>query len=101
AQAAAIASLEARDELMARVDVIVAERDRVMAGLAEHGWSMPATEANFVWFPLGVDSGDFEQACQAAGLMVRRYGDDGVRVTIGEPEANTRFLQVCRAFGPR
>jgi histidinol-phosphate aminotransferase len=33
--------------------------------------------------------------------MVRRYADDGVRVTIGEPEANIRFLQVCRDFGPR
>ena len=33
--------------------------------------------------------------------MVRRYADDGVRVTISEPEANTRFLEVCRAFGPR
>ncbi len=101
AQAAAIASLEARDELMVRVEAIVAERARVAAGLAEQGWRLAPSEANFVWFPLGAQSGPFAAACEAAGLMVRRYGDDGVRVTIGEPEANTRFLEVCRAFGPR
>jgi histidinol-phosphate aminotransferase len=101
AQVAAVASLEARDQLMVRVDSIVAERSRVVAGLAEQGWKLAPSEANFVWFPLGADSGPFAAACEAAGLMVRRYGDDGVRVTIGEPEANTRFLQVCRAFAPR
>ncbi len=101
AQQAAVASLEARDELMARVEQIVGERARVVTALAEQGWALAPTEANFVWFPLGADSEAFTRACEAAGLMVRRYGDDGVRVTIGEPEANTRFLQVCRDFGPK
>ncbi len=101
AQVAAVASLEARDELMARVDALVGERGRVQAGLAAAGWALAPSEANFVWFPLGAHSADFAAACEAAGLMVRRYGDDGVRVTIGEPEANSRFVEVCRSFGPR
>jgi histidinol-phosphate aminotransferase len=101
AQVAAIASLEARDELMTRVAALVAERERVQAGLAAAGWALAPSEANFVWFPLGGHSADFAAACEAAGLMVRRYGDDGVRVTIGETDANSRFLEVCRAFGPR
>ena len=33
--------------------------------------------------------------------MVRQYGDDGVRVTIGETEANDRLLEVAQEFGPR
>jgi histidinol-phosphate aminotransferase len=33
--------------------------------------------------------------------MVRQYGDDGVRVTIGEPEANSRLIEVAEKFGPR
>ncbi len=101
AQAAAIESLAAYAELMARCAAIVAERDRVMGGLAEQGWVMSETQANFVWFPLGERSTEFAQACQDAGLMVRQYGTDGVRVTIGEVEANTRFLQVAAAFAPR
>lgn len=101
AQAAAIASLEARDELMARCDALVSERERVVAGLADQGWTLCDSQANFVWFPLGEDSAAFSAACQDAGLMVRQYGTDGVRVTIGEVEANTRFLDVAKAFGPR
>ncbi|HET8595522.1 MAG TPA: histidinol-phosphate transaminase [Intrasporangium sp.] len=101
AQVAAIASLDAVDELRERVESIVAERDRVVQGLADQGWKLPRTDANFVWFPLGDESSAFSEACEAAGLMVRQYGDDGVRVTIGEPEANTRLLEVAEKFGAR
>ena len=101
AQVAAIASLDAVDELTERVESIVAERDRVVQSLADQGWKLPQTDANFVWFPLGEQSSAFSAACEAAGLMVRQYGDDGVRVTIGEPEANTRLLEVAEEFGAR
>jgi histidinol-phosphate aminotransferase len=30
--------------------------------------------------------------------MVRPYGDEGVRVTIGEPEANDVLLEVAAAW---
>jgi histidinol-phosphate aminotransferase len=101
AQAAAIASLDAVGELTDRVRSIVAERERVVQALADQGWNLPRTDANFVWFPLATDSSAFSQACEAAGLMVRQYGDDGVRVTIGEPEANSRLIEVAEKFGPR
>ena len=101
AQAAAIASLDARDEMQERVDALVEERERVAEGLADQGWKLPPSDANFVWFPVGEQSTAFAEACEEAGLMVRQYGDDGVRVTIGETEANTRLLQVAKDFGPR
>ena len=86
---------------MVRVGALVGERERIVAELARQGWALPRSEANFVWFPLGSESTAFSQACEAAGLMVRQYGTDGVRVTIGEIEANDRFLDVAAAFGPR
>jgi histidinol-phosphate aminotransferase len=101
AQVAAVASLDAYDELKERVESIVAERDRVVQGLQDQGWKLPQSDANFVWFPLGADSTAFADACEQAGLMVRQYGDDGVRVTIGEPEANSRLLEVAEEFGSR
>ncbi|GAB3050890.1 histidinol-phosphate transaminase [Intrasporangium mesophilum] len=101
AQIAAIASLDAFDELKERVDSLVAERDRIAQALADQGWKLPRSDANFVWFPLGTDSTAFARACEEAGLMVRQYGDDGVRVTIGEVEANSRLLEVARSFGAR
>ncbi|WP_330475907.1 histidinol-phosphate transaminase [Terrabacter sp. C0L_2] len=101
AQVAAIASLDAFDELNERVESLVAERDRVVQALADQGWRLPQSDANFVWFPLGADSTAFSTACSDAGLTVRQYGDDGVRVTIGEVEANSRLIEVAAAFGPR
>ena len=53
AQAAAIASLDAMDELLERVDVTVAERERVLAGVRELGWAAPESDGNFVWLPAG------------------------------------------------
>ena len=101
AQVAAIASLDAFDELNARVESLVAERDRVVQALSDQGWKLPQSDANFVWFPLGGDSTAFSQACAEAGLTVRQYGDDGVRVTIGEVDANSRLIEVAERFGAR
>jgi histidinol-phosphate aminotransferase len=94
AQAAAIASLDAADELMARTDAVVAERIRVSAALRAAGYRLPDSQANFVWLPLGPErTADFvEQAAARARVVVRPYGTDGVRVTIGAPAENDAFL---------
>jgi histidinol-phosphate aminotransferase len=98
AQAAAIASLAAEDALLERVEMLVAERTRVESALAEQGWRLAPSQANFVWLRLGDRIDDFVAACEAVNLAVRRYGDDGVRITIGETEANDRFLVVSADF---
>ena len=98
AQAAAIASLEAEAELLERVDALVAERDRVLAGLREAGWDVPEPQGNFVWFALGDRTTDFAATADEAGITVRPFAGEGARVSIGEPEANDRLLEVARAF---
>jgi histidinol-phosphate aminotransferase len=95
AQVAAVASLDAFDELEVRVKELVAERERLVAALREQGWELPDTEANFVWFPMGEQTPAFAAACQDAGLTVRPYAADGVRVTVAETEANDRLLEVA------
>jgi histidinol-phosphate aminotransferase len=95
AQAAAIASLRAEDELMARVDTIVKERERVRNALLEGGWSVPQSEANLVWLPLGDDTAEFATACASAGVNVRAFAGEGVRATIGDPDANDALLAVA------
>ena len=44
-----------------------------------------------------VIEGDPERVEEAdeAGLSVRPFGDEGLRITIGEPEANTRLIEVA------
>ena len=101
AQAAAIASLAAEAELLERVDQVVKERSRVSAELAAQGWTVPPTEANFVWLRLGADTGDFAGACERAGVSIRPFGAEGARVSIGDHEANDAFLAVARAYPRR
>lgn len=95
AQAAAVASLAAEAELLERVDAIVAERERVVAALSEQGWSVPDAQGNFVWLPLGDRTAEFAAAAEEAGIMVRPFAGEGVRVSVGEPEANDIFLSVA------
>ncbi|MGL4745376.1 MAG: pyridoxal phosphate-dependent aminotransferase [Dermatophilaceae bacterium] len=98
AQVAALASLDAEDELAVRVKGLVAERERVMAGLRAQGWQLPDQQANFIWFGLGSRTAEFAAACESAGITVRAYGSDGARATVAEPEANDRLLEVAGAF---
>jgi len=101
AQAAALASLEAEAELLERVDATVKERTRVRDALLADGWAVPPTEANFVWLRLGDETLAFARACGQAGVSVRPFGGEGVRVSVGEPEANDVFLAVARAYPRR
>ncbi len=101
AQAAAVASLAAEPELLQRVDEVVKERARVSDELASQGWAVPPTEANFVWLGLGDATADFAAACERAGVSVRPFAGDGVRVSVADPEANDAFLAVAAAFPGR
>ena len=98
AQAAAIASLQAADELLARTDAVIAERRRVSGELAELGYTFPPSQANFVWLPLGARTAAFAADAADAGVLVRPYGDDGARVTIGAREENDAFLRFAKAW---
>jgi histidinol-phosphate aminotransferase len=98
AQAAAVASLAAEEELFARVDRIVAERTRVVGALREQGWDVPDAQGNFVWLALGDDAVDFAAAMQAEGVAVRPFAGHGVRVTVAEPEADDVLLRVTASW---
>ena len=74
------------------------ERARVAGELRALGWTVPETEANFVWLRLGQRTEEFAAACEDAGIVVRPFAGEGVRVTVGEPEANDLFLGVARGW---
>jgi histidinol-phosphate aminotransferase len=95
AQAAALAALDAGDEMRRRADLVIAERDRLLGGLRKLGLDVPESQANFVWLPLGSGAVAFAQACDAANIIVRPFAGDGVRVTVGTPEENDAFLAVA------
>jgi histidinol-phosphate aminotransferase len=101
AQAAAVASLAAEDELLERVELTVKERTRVREALVADGWAVPPTEANFVWLRLGEHTAGFAAACAAEGIAVRPFASEGARVSIGDAEANDAFLAAARAYPHR
>ena len=98
AEQAAIASLGGEAELLRRVEVLVQERSRVQDAVRAMGYEIPDAQGNFVWLPLGDRTDEFAEATAEAGVVVRPFSGEGVRVTIGEPAANDRWLAVLRDF---
>lgn len=98
AQTAALASLDAKDELLARCDDIVRERTRVYDELRELGYEVPETLANFVWLPLGERTTAFAEHAMENKVVVRPFAGAGVRVTIGTQEENDVFLAAAHSF---
>jgi histidinol-phosphate aminotransferase len=97
-QAAAIASIDAADELLARTDAVVEERARVTTTLRDAGFTVPPSQANFVWLPLAEDTNAFVNSAADNRLLVRPYGQDGVRVTVAAPHENDAFLEFATSW---
>ena len=97
AQAAAVASLEpdAEKQVLERCAEFAGIRAQFTEDLRAAGLSVPDSQANFVWLPLGADTEDFVARCHAAGVLVRPYPGLGVRVTVGTDEANRQLLGVA------
>jgi histidinol-phosphate aminotransferase len=103
AQAAALATLQGGvpQELERRAAWIRSERSRVVAALTEQGWSLPVSQGNFVYLPLGEQSAAFAAFAEARGLVLRPYGADGVRATLAEQEANDLLIEIAGAWRRR
>lgn len=97
AQLAALASLRAQPEMADRVERIVAERARMLEGLRGQGWDVPDSQANFVWLGVGEHATALADRCARAGVLVRPFAGDGVRVSVGEREATDLLLEVTAA----
>ena len=92
-QAAALAALAHTDALLATVDAVKAERDRIVASLPQLGLTSVPSDANFVLFGHFADAGTAWQALLDRGVLVRDVGLPGwLRVTAGTAEETDAFL---------
>lgn len=98
AQAAAIAALDCVDELLAFCAEVSAERERVRGALEAAGYTVPTSQANFVWLPLGDRTTAFVDHCLDHKVAVRGFPPDGVRVTVSTREENDLFLAAATSF---
>jgi histidinol-phosphate aminotransferase len=100
AAAAVEASLRAQDELRLRVDGIIAERDRLRRVLVESGWDVPPSHANLLWLAAPAPVDDFAHALATAGIVIRHYPGEGVRITVGDRRDNNAVLDALEQLSP-
>lgn len=94
ASVAALASLEAEPELLTRVAQLAERRDAAWRALGVQGWNIPQPQGNFLWLPTGMQTTEVAEKLAAAGLVVRPFPPDGIRVSIGEEEAVEILLRI-------
>jgi len=96
-QAVALAALRHADELLATVDAIKTQRDRIVSELTEMGFDPLSSDANFVLFGPIADAKATWEALLARGVLIRDVGLPGLlRVTAGTAAETTAFLEALR-----
>jgi histidinol-phosphate aminotransferase len=94
AQAAAMASLGQPDELEKRRAANAASRHQMLGALAERGLLHTTSETNFVYFMLEGKGRSIGDEFLERGVIVRPMSRGWIRVTLGNPEENRRFVAV-------
>ncbi|TPW76488.1 histidinol-phosphate transaminase [Schumannella soli] len=100
-QAAAVAALQHAPTMLAMVDDIAAQRDRLVAELPGLGFRPYPSSANFVFFG-GVDDPQATfRALFAKDILIRDVGiPNTLRVTAGTEQETSYFLEQLAALGP-
>jgi histidinol-phosphate aminotransferase len=100
ARAAALASLDDEAGTRARVAAILAERERMARTLARMpGARFSASQTNFLYLRPERPAAELFEALLSRGILVRRVAGtraEALRVTVGRPEQNDRFLQAWK-----
>ncbi len=92
-QAAALAAVARADELLATVDRVKDERDRIVDALRARGLDVVDSDANFVLFGRFEDQAAVWSGLLGHGVLVRDVGLPGwLRVTAGTHDEVTAFL---------
>jgi len=97
-QAAALAALGRSGELLATVEEVKRQRDRLVDGLRAMGLDVVPSDANFVLFGGFADAAAVWRALLDRGVLVRDVGLPGrLRVTAGTGAEVDAFLAAMRA----
>ena len=99
-QAAALAALSHREELMAQVAGLREERDVLVDWLRAQGLTAYDSDANFVLFGPFADRDAIWEQLVAAGVLIRVVGPEGyLRASIGTPQEMDRLrAELLRAM---
>jgi len=93
AQRAALAALGDDEHVAQSRAVNAAGMEQVGNGLRACGFAPIPSEANFLYFDVKRDGRQVFEALLREGIIVRHIDGTMLRVTIGQPDENTAFLQ--------
>jgi histidinol-phosphate aminotransferase len=100
-QTIARVALEHADVMLATVEVIKEQRDRIVEGLTALGATPVASDSNFVLFGGLADERATWEALLEEGVLVRDVGiPHHLRVTAGDPDETTAFLTAMARIAP-
>ncbi|HEX9021483.1 MAG TPA: histidinol-phosphate transaminase, partial [Nitrospirota bacterium] len=92
AQAGALAALADRKHVEKSVAINNEGKQYLYQSFQQLGVSYLPTETNFILFETGRDAGELYHALLKTGVIIRPMGANRLRVTIGLPEENKRFV---------
>jgi histidinol-phosphate aminotransferase len=100
AEAAGLAAIRDEAHIRKTVENNAAGAAWLMPHFAELGLRAVPTRANFVYFEVDENANSFANRMQAEGVIVRSlvpWGiPNGIRVTVGTPEQNERFVAALK-----
>ena len=100
-QAVACAALEHADGLLATVEILKTERDRIVVELTGMGLDPVPSDSNFVLFGGLADERVTWQELLDQGILIRDVGlAHHLRVTAGTPQETGAFLEAMRRLAP-
>ncbi len=95
AQKAALAALRDTDHVIHSRRVNEEGKVYLYRELAALGMAYVPTEANFIYIPIA-DSATVNNGLMKKGVIIRPMGPKAIRVTIGLPEENRRFIEALK-----
>ena len=100
AESAAVAALQDGEHIRRSVEQITHGAEFLTKELISLGFRVVPTTTNFIYFEAGSDAPNIVRRMQSAGVIVRGLTPwgipEGIRVTVGTPEQNEKFLAALK-----
>ncbi len=101
AQKAAMYALKDIDHISTTKEANETGKRYLYRELDSLGLKYVPTQTNFIYMPLGQDANIFYNKLLRQGVIVRPAGPQEIRVTIGLPEENIRFIEALKKASSR
>lgn len=95
-QVAALSALLDKAHLRKSIQISNEGKQYLYKALDEMGIKHVPSETNFIYIPLETDAATLYSAMLKEGVIIRPVGPKEIRVTIGLPEENQRFIEAFK-----